>query len=837
MPSAPILATPPTASGSKGPTQAAAPAQTGAAVAIDPLKLLRAYWHLLAASGVAGIGIAVVAYVLLGRFAPRYTAEVVFEAGVAIDDASQLANRASGAGGTAEVELYMETQARRMTSDTILDEVLDEREFRNTKWVQQFMDGGLLDRQETMIELRDIVHSRVIPDTTWIVVRCSTGEKEDAAAIANTVKDVYLESYTRSESVEIRDLVDEFQRELRVVRGDIEALDITMDRLLGANQVSSLDEKYSVYQYEVLNLQPAIVELDVAIAEGNSQLGEYETLLNAPGGTVFPEAIRAVVEQGPIIQQQEANIASQKGFLRALREDFGDNHREVRRLTSQIRALEMERDAMIETQMADQFRTAIESLRQGVSNNNASLAEINGRLEEARNNMTRLAQTLKRHSDLQDERSARLEQETDLQDQVRNFELILQRKHRIQLYAQASVPDERAFPKLLPVTAVSLVFTVGLVGGLIFLKEIREQRIRGPQDVALIPRTKVLGCVADISLDLSELKDVEYACRDAPQGAIAESIRQVRTALMKACAEHGHRAVLVSSGLPGSGTSSIVANLATNAAAADFKILVIDGNIRRPRVHSIFGMDGSRGLGDILLGEAEVGDCIEETGTENLSVLCAGTRDARVYERLGTIAMQRVIDSLRGEYDLVLIDAPPAVVASDALAMAHLCDASILVTRAFSEKRGLVARLRNQLSETRAEFLGVIVNAVKPSAGGYFKRNSRATHEYVRFEESEESAAEEAVEEKAKKPKKAKKDKKKRKAKGGEDAASVSVVVPSVSDEYMQLDDTPAIRVDGAEIEDSLEISLDNGTALELDDLDLDFSDEDLSDDPGDSKG
>ena len=829
MPSAPILTTPPSASGNRAPAQSAAPIQSNAVVAIDPLKLLRAYWYFLVAAGVAGLMIAAVSYVLLGMFVPKYTAEVVFEAGAAVNSASDLDNRASGTGGTAEVELYMETQARRMTSDTTLSEVLDEREFLNTEWVKQFMDGGLLDRQEAMIELRDIVISRVVPDTTLIVVRCSARVKEDAAAIANAVKDVYLESYTRSESVDIRDLVDEFQRELRVVRGDIEALDTQMERLFGANQVSSLDEKYSVYQYEVLNLQPAIVELKVMIAEGESQLEEYETLLNAPGGTVYPEMIRTVVEQGPIAQQQEANIASQKGFLRSLRENYGDKHREVRRLTSQIRAMEMERESLIETQMADQFRSAIESLRQGVSNNNASLAEITGRLEEAKKNMTQLAMTLKTHNDLQDERMAKLEQETKLQDDVRNFELILSRKNRIQLYAQASVPDERAFPKLFPVTAVSLVFTVGLVGGLIFLKEMREQRIRGPQDVALIPRTKVLGCVADISLDLSEVKDVEHACRDAPQGAIAESIRQVRTALMKACAQNGHRIVLVSSGLPGSGTSSIVSNLATNAAAADFKILVIDGNIRRPRVHSIFGVDGSRGLGDILLGGAEAADCIVQTETENLSVLCAGTRDARVYERLGTNAMQRVIDSVREDYDLVLIDAPPAVVASDALAMAHLCDASILVTRAFSEKRGLVARLRNQFSETRAEFLGVVVNAVKPSAGGYFKRNSRATHEYVRFDESVEITEKERDEHSTKKQKK---EKKKRKSKGDEAAAGVTVVVPGVADAYSMLDGTPEIVVDGVGVDDASEMTLDTGDALELDDLDLDFSDEDLSDDP-----
>ena len=111
-------------------------------------------------------------------------------------------------------------------------------------------------------------------------------------------------------------------------------------------------------------------------------------------------------------------------------------------------------------------------------------------------------------------------------------------------------------------------------------------------------------------------------------------------------------------------------------------------------------------------------------------MLSAGAREKRVFEMFSGERFSQLLAEFKTRYDLVLIDVAPALVASDGLAVANRADASCLVVRAMGEKRGLVGRLRNDLSEARGEFLGVVVNAVKPSAGGYIRGNMRATHEY-----------------------------------------------------------------------------------------------------------
>ena len=93
-------------------------------------------------------------------------------------------------------------------------------------------------------------------------------------------------------------------------------------------------------------------------------------------------------------------------------------------------------------------------------------------------------------------------------------------------------------------------------------------------------------------------------------------------------------------------------------------------------------------------------------------------------------SIARVLNDAKGKFDRVIIDSAPAIVSGDGLALAHRVDCVALVVRALNEKRGLVARLRNQLGECRGEFLGVVVNAVRASAGGYLRGNIKATHEY-----------------------------------------------------------------------------------------------------------
>ncbi|MCA9284499.1 MAG: CpsD/CapB family tyrosine-protein kinase, partial [Phycisphaerales bacterium] len=217
-----------------------------------------------------------------------------------------------------------------------------------------------------------------------------------------------------------------------------------------------------------------------------------------------------------------------------------------------------------------------------------------------------------------------------------------------------------------------------------------------------------------------------------PNSVVAESFRQANAQVMREMTAGGHVVLLVVGGLPGSGTTSVVANLGATDAAAGKRVLLIDANFRRPRLPEAIGVaEDGPGLGDLLCGEGTLEDVLVDVG-DGLHLLHAGTPSSRVLERLNSPKLDSVLAELRPRYDVILIDAPPAVVAGEAMVLASKADAALLVVRANQEQRGLVARLVRQLSDMRCQLVGILLNRPRGTAGGYLKKNYAAMAEYAK---------------------------------------------------------------------------------------------------------
>ena len=125
---------------------------------------------------------------------------------------------------------------------------------------------------------------------------------------------------------------------------------------------------------------------------------------------------------------------------------------------------------------------------------------------------------------------------------------------------------------------------------------------------------------------------------------------------------------------------------------------------------------------DLLVEANTLKDTIINT-EYGIDVIPAGTAANRVFERLNNVQVDSILAELRNLYDVIFVDAPPAVVAGDAMVLANKVDAAVLVVRAYREQRGLIARLVHQLNDAQCELLGVVLNRPRGTAGGYFKKN------------------------------------------------------------------------------------------------------------------
>lgn len=705
----------------------------GAAL-VDPIRVLQQYYPWLAASAVGGTILGTILHFALLFIYPLYTGYVVFQCNPPFR-AGEGTVAASGAipGVKEELQLYMETQVSVMKSDVVLGRAVAEPAVRDSKWAQSFMSGGgNYDVAEALKELRKIVGSYVIPETALIRLQVRVHDKNDAATIANAIKDVYLKDNQTQTNKETTGLLTLTTEKIKELESDIRTLDTTMENLLSTRGITSLEQQNSEKFVEVANLQPQLVALRDSKAKAEKQLETYEALARNPGGVVYPDAVKEDAERSRNAEELKAQISQVTARLNADRQEFGPEHSNVRRGQRLLESLKVERQKVIEQQMADLFSSQLEQLRNSLNNYESSIAVLSDRLDKAKQQLTDSSVAIKQFKEFERAREAKSTLKAQFEERAVELALLQQRGTRVRELNTAEAPDTPSFPRPQIIIPLTAVLVLAMAAGFIVLKEAREQRIRSPQDVAVIPRTRAIGFVPELAMDPTSPSKAETASVEKPEGIVAESYRQIRANVLKACQNKGLRTVLVSSGLPGSGTSTAVSNLAASAAGVDLRVLVIDANVRRPSQHSIFGVQEGPGLADVLRGTASTSSAIVATSIPNVSILPAGRDRKGIHERFGTPAMVGVLNDAREKFDLILIDAAPAVVAGDAATLSGVCDAVLLVVKAFAEKRGLVARLRGQLGDQKAEFLGVVVNAVQASAGGYFKRNFEQAFEYQR---------------------------------------------------------------------------------------------------------
>jgi capsular exopolysaccharide synthesis family protein len=316
---------------------------------------------------------------------------------------------------------------------------------------------------------------------------------------------------------------------------------------------------------------------------------------------------------------------------------------------------------------------------------------------------------------------------------VRELSLLRLREDakRVGLAQSAQTPREQSFPKIELIVPLAAVLLVGLVTGLIFLRELTDQRVKTARDVALLPDARVLGVIPELSEDPCRSDAAELVVQKFPNSVLAESYRQTWGLVDKALSRSGHQTLLVVGGMPGSGGTTVTTNLAAAAAAAGRTVAVVDADFRRPRLGEAMGVSGEGGgLGDVLTEETAADQALHDTEL-GISVMTAGRPASRVIERLNNGQFDSLLADLRHRFDLVLVDAPPAAIAGDSLVLANKVDAAVLVVRAYQEQRGLVARLVNQLVDAQCELLGVILNRPRGTAGGYFKKNFAAMARYT----------------------------------------------------------------------------------------------------------
>lgn len=282
------------------------------------------------------------------------------------------------------------------------------------------------------------------------------------------------------------------------------------------------------------------------------------------------------------------------------------------------------------------------------------------------------------------------------------------------LYESAQTPQKPVRPRKLLNTALAGIVGAMLAVGAAFLMEYLDDTVKTPDDVSRLASLSTLGMIGQLTKGENEL-----ITRTDPLSPFTEAFRALRANIRYASVDRPLRTLLVTSPTMSEGKSFLVANLAVVMAQAGLRVVVVDGDLRRPRQHRLFEIHPRDGLTGSLLDGSTDGR-LQPTGVEQLFLLPAGGRPPNPAELLGSARMRELLEGLTREADIVLVDSPPLLPVADTMALAGEVDGVLLVVEAGATRRPAFQQAVEALQRLGANIIGVVINAVPTRRRGYY---------------------------------------------------------------------------------------------------------------------
>jgi capsular exopolysaccharide synthesis family protein len=295
--------------------------------------------------------------------------------------------------------------------------------------------------------------------------------------------------------------------------------------------------------------------------------------------------------------------------------------------------------------------------------------------------------------------------------------------------AEISIPpDTPISPKRLTTVLAAMFLSTLFGAGLALFLEYLDDTIRTTEEVENYLQLPALAAIPTIdsmpkrrlllvgsSEETTNNGTSELLINNDPRSSLAEAYRQLRTSILLSTAGHAPKSLLITSSLPAEGKTTTAVNTAISLAQTGAKVLVIDADMRRPRLHSVFGISNAQGLSTILsseMTEKEILEVVQFDEDTKLNLLPSGPIPPNPAELIGSEQMSNLLNTLQNKFTHVVVDSPPIASFTDGVLIASMVDGVILVVHSGKSSRQIVRRARQFLQDVGAKIFGVVLNNV-----------------------------------------------------------------------------------------------------------------------------
>jgi capsular exopolysaccharide synthesis family protein len=410
------------------------------------------------------------------------------------------------------------------------------------------------------------------------------------------------------------------------------------------------------------------------------------------------------------IQQQKAELANLQRQQVQLAEKLGERHPDMLRIQSAIQASQMKLDGEI-AKVVQAVRTEYQA---ALAQEQSLTAALQAQKGEALS-MNRKAIDY-----------GVLERDVESSKQI--YQSLLQRAKETGVSGELKTSNIRivdaAVPSQDPVSPKrALNLLLGLFGGAFcgigfaFFFEYLDNRIKTPEDLESHLGLPAMGLIPKIAVTQGA---GDPLINNGVPANFSEAFRGLRTNVMFSSAEEGARILVVTSTGPGEGKTLVAANLAIGMAMTGQRVLLIDADMRRPRVHEAIKIERDPGLSNFLVGAVKATDVVRKTSVPNFYVLPAGNTPPNPAELLGSKRFVDFISSLRQHFDLVVIDTPPVMAVTDAAVIGYRASGVLFVVAADATSRHAAQAALDQLEHAHVRFVGAVLNRVDLEGNAYY---------------------------------------------------------------------------------------------------------------------
>lgn len=690
----------------------------GAPTPAELLAILRRRWILIVTLFVLFGGAAGGGFYVWWRYFPMYSATGRVEL-ISNRPAQELSVQGPRMPDR-EQDRFMLTQSFIVKSPDVLNKALQTERIQKTTWYR-----SIPSYKSPLLALTEELTSVPLRGTNFLSISISTRDPKDPDRIVSAVMDTYVASVLDRATDPYRADRSKAQEELNSLDARLASkrseLKLAADRLAGGvfnPAVNAFSQKGAYYAQESANLQIQLAQLQ-QIRQAYAQ----ETAITAEDQAAVDADPQVAVLRNRLfqLQQQRDDLGKRLGErhpnMRQLSDAIDSTNRSL--TAASMAALDARRRAIIEA-----AETAVATTSEALLSALEGLASAEAGQKE--NDRALLAfQDLKREIETLEERRDEIDKYIeDLNRLVAN-----QSAMTIRIAQQPFAPLARSAPSLLMLPVFLLlaaILSVGLAVGL----DVLDTSVRTSQDVMRHVQLPLLGVVPDVDDEEVHIERVELAMLTAPQSLMAEAFRQIRASLQFSAPAARQRSIVVTSPGPDDGKTTVACNLAVAVAQAGRRVLLVDANLRRPRLDDLWPGIQERGLTNLLVGDGTLDELASRTSIPNLQILGAGAPTPSPAELLGSDIFRAFLDTATQRYDQVILDTSPVLIASDPCVLGTMVDGVILTLRARTNSRGAARRAAALLAGVHAHIFGAVLNAAQAARGGYFREQLRTYYDY-----------------------------------------------------------------------------------------------------------